>query len=183
MNICNKRLAPLPPPGLLHLLLLLHHLGPDPETGATPAPVAPWTASPGATWAPVAPWTASPGATWAPAVPWTASPGATWAPAVPWTGPPTIALLDLVATTRAANQAGEFEGEFDTVLAALEYSGLTSLLEGQAISTVSLCVCVESRGAESGDALHGILSLSVFFHSKTCGCLRFLYFATHDTIL
>ena len=63
--------------------------------------------------------------------------GATWAPAVPWTGPPTIALLDLVATTRAANTAGEFEGQFDTVLAGLEYAGLTTLLEGQALMTVS----------------------------------------------
>ncbi|CAN0537580.1 unnamed protein product, partial [Ectocarpus sp. 12 AP-2014] len=92
----------------------------------------------GATWAPAAPWTASPGATWAPAAQWTASPGATWAPAAEWTGPPTIALLDLVATTRAANTAGEYEGQFDTVLAGLEYAGLTSLLEGEALMTVFL---------------------------------------------
>eukprot|EP00903_Cladosiphon_okamuranus_P012606 g11796.t2 len=106
--------------------------------GATFAPVAPWTASPGATWAPVVPWTASPGATWAPAVPWTAAPGATWAPVVPWTGPPTIALLDLVATIKAANTAGEFEGQFDTILAGLEYAGLTTLLEGKALMTAFL---------------------------------------------
>ncbi|CAN0124164.1 unnamed protein product [Ectocarpus sp. 4 AP-2014] len=55
-----------------------------------------------------------------------------------WTGPPTIALLDLVATTRAANTAGEYEGQFDTVLAGLEYAGLTSLLEGEALMTVFL---------------------------------------------
>lgn len=62
--------------------------------------------------------------------------GTTWAPAVPWTGPPTIALLDLVATTKAANAEGAFEGQFDTVLAALDFAGLTTLLEGQALMTV-----------------------------------------------
>ncbi len=80
--------------------------------GATPAPVAPWTASPGATWAPVA-------------------------PVAPWTGPPTVALLDLLTTTRDANAEGEFEGQFDTVLAGLEYADLSSLLEGQSLMTVS----------------------------------------------
>lgn len=71
------------------------------------------------------------------AVPFFLSAGATWAPAVPWTGPPTIALLDLVATTKAANAAGEFEGQFDTVLAGLEYADLTTLLEGKALMTVT----------------------------------------------
>lgn len=50
-----------------------------------------------------------------------------------------------MATTRAANTEGEFEGQFDTVLAGLEYAGLDTLLEGQALMTVGfsfpVCFC------------------------------------------
>lgn len=55
-----------------------------------------------------------------------------------------------MATIKAANTAGEFEGQFDTVLAGLEYAGLTTLLEGKALMTVGflflvpfLCSCLD----------------------------------------
>lgn len=49
-----------------------------------------------------------------------------------------MALLDLKSSLEAANAeaGGSFEGQFDTVLAALTVTGLSSLLEGEALHTV-----------------------------------------------